>query len=314
VRSASLSGNGLFYGGDSGDDVSFPDSQIPAGLDMSARFDLVGPAYFSTIGIPILSGRDVEPRDSTGVRPCWLNQTMARHFFQKDSPIGRRMVIHYSFGDGECEIRGVVADARANSLRAELKPRFYQPFFGDITKPTSAVIELRVAGEPAAVSGDVRRVIHDVNEALPSPRFHTVPELIDLGLVQDRLTARLSSLFGALALLLAAIGLYGVLSYSVTRRVGEIGVRMALGAERVNILTLVLGEALLITGIGAVVGLVGALGATRLVSTMLFGLSARDPLALSGGLALLLVTAVLAATMPAWRASRIDPIQALRSE
>jgi predicted permease len=314
VRSASLSGNGLFYGGDSGDDVSFPDSQIPAGLDMSARFDLVGPAYFSTIGIPILAGPDVEPRDSTGVRPCWLNQTMARHFFQKDSPIGRRMVIHYSFGDGECEIRGVVADARANSLRAELKPRFYQPFFGDITKPTSAVIELRVAGEPAAVSGDVRRVIHDVNEALPSPRFHTVPELIDLGLVQDRLTARLSSLFGALALLLAAIGLYGVLSYSVTRRVGEIGVRMALGAERVNILTLVLGEALLITGIGAVVGLVGALGATRLVSTMLFGLSARDPLALSGGLALLLVTAVLAATMPAWRASRIDPIQALRSE
>jgi ABC-type antimicrobial peptide transport system permease subunit len=132
--------------------------------------------------------------------------------------------------------------------------------------------------------------------------------------VRDRLTARLSSLFGALALLLAAIGLYGVLSYSVTRRVGEIGVRMALGAERVNILTLVLGEALLITGIGAVVGLVGALGATRLVGTLLFGLSARDPLALSGGLALLLVAAVLAATMPAWRASRIDPIQALRSE
>jgi len=199
-----------------------------------------------------------------------------------------------------------------------LKPRFYQPFFGAITKPTtqptSAVIELRVVGEPAAVSGDVRRIMHDVDAALPTPRFHTVPELTDLELVRDRLTARLSSLFGALALLLAAIGLYGVLSYSVTRRVGEIGVRMALGAERVNILTLVLGEALLITGIGAVVGLVGALGATRLVGTLLFGLSARDPLALSGGLALLLVAAVLAATMPAWRASRIDPIQALRSE
>jgi predicted permease len=314
VLSVSLSANGAFYGSDSGDDVSFPDYPIPAGVTTSARFDRVGPGYFSTLGIPVLMGRDVAPQDSTGVRSCWLGQTMTRHFFGKDNPIGQRMVIHYSFGDGGCEIRGVVADARTQSVRSELKPRFYMPFFGDVTKPTSAVFELRVAGAPDAVAADARRILTATNAALPAPRFRTVLEMVDLGLARDRLTAQLSSMFGVLALLLAAIGLYGVLSYSITLRVNEIGVRMALGAGRGNILRLVLADAVLIAGIGATVGIAGAIGATRLIGAMLFGLSARDPLTLLGSLAVLLTVAVLAAAMPAWRASRTDPIQALRSE
>jgi predicted permease len=314
VRSVSLSANGAFYGSDSGDDVSFPGYPIPDGATTTARFDRVGPGYFSTLGIPVLMGRDVAQQDSTGARSCWLGQTMTRHFFGKDNPIGRRMVIHYSFGDGECEIRGVVADARTNSVRDQLKPRFYMPFFGDVTKPTAAVFELRVAGAPNAVAPDVRRILTATSAAFQAPRFRTVLEMVDLGLARERMTARLSSLFGVLALLLAAIGLYGVLSYSVTLRVNEIGVRMALGAGRGNILGLVLTEAALIAGLGATVGIAGAIGAARLIGAMLFGLSARDPLTLSGSLAVLLVVAALAAAIPAWRASRTDPIQALRSE
>jgi predicted permease len=314
VRAVSLSDNGLFYGSDSGDDVSFPGYAAPAGVDMSARFDLVGPGYFSAVGIPVLAGRDVLPQDSTGVRPCWLSQTMTQRFFQKDSPIGRRMVIHYSFGDAECEISGIVADARHGALRGVLTPRFYMPFFGAVTKPTSAVFHLRVAGDPNSVAPDVRRVLREANAGFPAPRFRTVSSLIDLSLLRDRLTARLSSLFGVLALLLAAIGLYGVLSYSVSRRVSEIGVRMALGAGRGRILGLVLGEALVIAASGTAVGLAGALGATRLIATLLFGLNARDPFTLSVSAAVLLVVAVVSAAVPAWRASRTNPILALRSE
>jgi predicted permease len=314
VRRATLSENGLFYGGDSSDEVSFPDDKMPDGLDMNGRFDSVGPGYFSTIGIPIVAGRDVEPEDATGPRSCWLGETMRSRFFQKRDPIGHRMVVHYSAGDGECVIRGVVGDARTNRLRGELPVRFYQAYYGAFTKPTAAVLELRIAGSPLAVSAEVRQVLHRTNAAFPAPTFHTVSDLVDEGLMSDRLTARLSTFFGALALFMAAIGLYGVLSYSVTRRVSEIGVRMALGAGRARILRLIVGEALVIAAAGAAVGLAGSLAATRLLHALLFNMSPRDPVTFASGVTVLLAVAVVSAAAPAWRASRTDPIVALRTD
>jgi predicted permease len=314
VRRATLSEEGLFYGGDAGDAVSFPDDKMPDGLNMNGRFDNVGPGYFSTIGIPIVAGRDVEPQDANGPRSCWLGETMRQRFFQKGDPTGHRMVVHYSFGDGECVIRGVVGDARTNHLRGALPARFYQAYFGAVTKPTSAVFELRVAGSPLAVSTEVRLVLHRTNAAFSAPTFHTVSDLVDEGLMSDRLTARLSTFFGGLALALAAIGLYGVLSYSVSRRVSEIGVRMALGAGRGRILRLIVGEALVIAAAGAAVGLAGSLAATRLLNALLFNLSPRDPVTFASGVTVLLAVAVVSAAAPAWRASRTDPITALRAE
>jgi predicted permease len=314
VRRATLSENGLFYGSDSGDDVSFPDDTLPDGLDMTGRFDNVGPGYFATIGIPIVAGRDVEVQDANGPRSCWLGETMRSRFFQKRDPIGHRMVVHYSFGDGDCVIRGVVGDARTNQLRGKLPARFYQAYFSAFTKPTSAIFELRLAGSPLSVSADVRQIMHRTNALFPAPTFHSVSDLVDLGLVSDRLTARLSTFFGALALVMAAIGLYGVLSYSVTRRVSEIGVRMALGAGRSRILRLIVGEALVIAAAGGAAGLAGSLAATRLLQALLFNLSPRDPLTFASGVSVLLAVAVVSAAAPAWRASRTDPIVALHME
>jgi predicted permease len=314
VRRVTLSENGLFYGSDSGDAVSFPDDQMPDGLNMTGKFDNVGPGYFSTIGLSIVAGRDVEPQDASGPRSCWLGETMRSRFFQRRDPIGHRMVVHYSFGDGECVIRGVVSDARTNRLRGELPARFYLAYFGDVTKPTAAVFELRVLGSPLAVSADVREILHRTNAALQTPTFHTVSDLVDELLTSDRLTARLSTFFGGLALVMAAIGLYGVLSYSVTRRVSEIGVRMALGAGRAQILRLVVGEALVIAAAGAAVGLAGSLAGTRLLHALLFNLSPRDPLTLASAVTVLLAVAVVSAAAPAWRASRTDPIMALHTE
>ena len=262
----------------------------------------------------MLLGRDVDATDATGVRSCWLGETMRRKFLKDVNPVGHRMVIHYSQGDVPCEIRGVVADARTNSLRGALPPRFYTAFFGAATQPVAAVVMLRVNGDPMTATPDVRRILRETNAAFGNPVFHTIPELIDAGLATDRLTAVLASLFGIVAMLMAAIGLYGVLSYSVTRRVSEIGLRMALGAGRATILRLIVGEAVFVAVLGLGAGLAGAIGGTRLVSSLLFGLSPRDPATLAASLLLLLVVSIAAAARPAWRASRTDPLVALRSE
>ncbi len=314
VRGVTLSGNGLFYGGDSGDDVSFPGATIPPGLDMSTRFDIVGPKYFATVGIPVLSGRDVDATDGVVVQSAWLNQTMARYFFKDANPIGQRMVVHYSIGDAEYEIRGVVADSRAQSLRGEIGRRFYLPYYGSILRPTDAIVIVRSAPEAGNLVPELRRLVAASDSRVDAPFFHTIPELVDLGLVRDRMTARLSGLFGVLALLLASVGLYGLLSYSVSQRVSEIGVRMAFGAGRGRILGMVLREALTMTIVGAVAGIAAAVAATRLLQTMLFGLGARDPLTIMFATLALTVVATLAAIVPAWHACRTDPLVALRSD
>jgi predicted permease len=314
VRGATVSENGLFYGNDSGDDISIVGSTPKSGQDMGVALDSVGPAYFQTIGIPVLTGRDVEQRDTAGTHHMWVNQSMSKYFFGDASPIGQHIVVHFSFGDGEYDVVGVVGDAKYNDLRGETDRRGYFSYFDPIVPLTDGVIAVRSAGDDAVVTSSIRQLIHETDPALSAPVFRTVPGLVDLKLVRDKLTARLSTFFGIVALVLACIGLYGVLSYNVTRRIGEMGVRMALGAQRSTILRLILRDALVVTGAGILIGLGAAWAATRVLGTMLFGLSPRDPLTMLGAAFVLIVVATLAAFIPAWRASRVDPMTALRYE
>jgi predicted permease len=315
VRAATLSQNGLFSGSESGDQISFPGYTVKTGLQMGARFDMLGPNYFSTVGIPVLMGRDVLPQDSTGAKHCWMNQTMSHYYFGDENPIGHHLRNEYPENRVECEIVGVVADAKYNALREKTPRRFYYSYYNSIDFPNKfATYLIRFTGDGSAVSAGIRRAIHETDSAMDVPEIYTIPKKIEARTLSDRLTAKLSSFFGGVALLLACVGLYGILAYNVARRTSEIGVRMALGAQRVSILKLVLREALLVTLIGAAVGLGAAIGAARIVASMLYGVTARDPVTLVGAAAVLLVVAAFAAAIPAWRASRTDPITALRYE
>jgi predicted permease len=320
VRGVTLSENGLYFGTDSGDEISIVGYTPKSGQEMNAGFDQLGPHYFSTIGIPVLMGRDVEKQDESGARHCWINQTMAKYYFGNENPLGRHIVDMYPDTHYDMEIVGVVADARPNALRGEIQRRFYVAYFNPLDPPPNAIFEVRYTGDSSALSSTIRQVVHETDAGLDPLVFRTVPALIDARLIRDRLTAKLSTFFGLVALLLACIGLYGVLSYTVTRRTSEIGVRMALGAQRKNVLGMILRDALGVTLIGTVVGLGVALGLTKLLeswsllSGLFYGLSARDPLTLIVSSVVLLAVATLAASIPAWRASRTDPITALRYE
>ena len=169
-------------------------------------------------------------------------------------------------------------------------------------------------GASTAVSAALRRAVSETDANLDPIEIHTIPVQIDQRLVRDRLTAHLSSFFGTVALLLACIGLYGVLSYNVARRTSEIGLRMALGAQKKDILRMILREALLVSAIGAAAGLCAALAATQILQSMLYGVTAHDPLTLAGAAGILLAVAILAGAIPAWRASRVHPMAALRYE
>ncbi len=320
VRGATLSGNGVQYGGDSNTEIAISGYTPNSGQEMDATFEEIGPHYFSTVGIPILMGRDIEKQDESGARQCWINQTMAKYYFGNDNPLGRHIVDTYPDERAEMEIVGVVADARLHSLREEMDRRFFVPYFNPIGQPSIAVFILRYSGDGSALSSTVRGLVNDNGKGLDPLVFRTVPTQIDQHIMGDHLTAKLSSFFGLVALLLASIGLYGVLSYTVSRRTSEIGVRMALGAQQVNVLRLILQDALTVTLIGTAIGLGSSLALTKaleswsLLSGLFYGISAHDPLTLAVASVVLLAVATLAAFVPAWRASRTDPITALRYE
>jgi predicted permease len=316
VRSAGISQNGLFAGSESGDRITVEGYTSSNPRDLSARFDQVGPEYFRTVGIPLLLGREFEPRDSGNApRVCLINETMAKFYFGESNPIGKHVRDEFPDTRVTFEIIGVVKDAKYLRVREETPRRFYIPFFnplgGDVTFGN---IMVRTSAEPASVAAVVRREITNIDGALSPGEVRTVADRIERSLAQDRLIARLSAFFGGLALLLAAIGLYGVLSYSVARRTAEIGIRVALGADRRDVLGLVLRESTVMVIAGVLFGIPVALVSARLVESRLFGLKPVDPLTLGLAAAVLLSVAFLAALLPAWRASRIDPIVALRYE
>jgi predicted permease len=277
----------------------------------SVRQNLVGPDYFTTMGIPLLLGRSFGPQDTDqSQRVAVISETMAERFFPDGSPLGRRFS---TFGSTEqIEVIGVVKDARYVSLTEEWRPMAYYTHIQGGTTLSNFVV--RFSSRPGSIALQVREAIKQVNRNLPVNEVVSLSEHIGRSLTRQRLMARLASCFGLLALLLAGVGLYGVLSYAVARCTHEIGIRMALGAQSWDVLWLVLREALKLVLIGGVIGLLAALYATQLTERLLFGLEPNDPLTLAAAALLLLLVAALASYLPARRATRVDPMVALRDE
>jgi ABC-type lipoprotein release transport system permease subunit len=211
-------------------------------------------------------------------------------------------------------IVGVAADARANTPREKIVPRLYAPYFRPLWQNDGAHYEVRALGDPASVIAALRRIIREAAPEHPPVDIQPVVQLVDNSLATDRLVARLSGTFGLLAMVLAAIGLYGVLSWTMTRRTREIGIRMAIGARPGGIFRLVLRETLLIVALGIVIGIPLALAAARFLQSLLFGVGVVDPLVIVLASILLAAVALLACFLPARRAARVDPMVALRHE
>ncbi len=317
VRSASLSTYSPLSGSEWGQDITVQGYTPRSGQNMIVAMDGVAPRYFETEGIPVLLGRPIAAQD-TKASPAVavVNEAFARDFFSEQNPIGRR----FGWGgnperSGDIEIVGVVKDAKFFSLRDKPPRMFFVSLFQDVGDLAYANdLEVRAAGDPKSVASEVRKVFEDVDKNLPVTDIKTLPEQIRDSLNQERILSELSSFFGLLALLLACLGLYGLMSYSVVRRTNEIGVRIALGARRGDVLRLVVGQSVVLTGIGIGFGLAGALGLARFLTSLLYGVRATDPLTLVAASVLLASVGLLASYIPARRATKVDPMVALRYE
>jgi predicted permease len=274
----------------------------------------VGPNYFKTLETPVLSGRDFTDADQAGtLKVTIINKAMAREYFGDLNPIGRHLSVPDWSGDRSWfEIVGVVQQASIRSLREETTPMVYFPLFQ--SPEGAATFEVRTAVSPLSVSDAIQRAIKETDSRLPVFDVKTLGEQVDDSLVQERLVASLSSLFGVLALLLAGVGLYGLMSYAVNRRTPEIGIRMALGARREQIAGMILRETLQLVLIGLVIGTPAAIAAARFIKSELYGLKSDDPITLLIAISIMAGIAVLAAYFPGRRASRVDPMVALRCE
>lgn len=316
VVGATASENGLFSGTESADDIKVEGYASRQDQDNVAYDDWVGPDYFKIVGIPILLGRGIGPQDvESSTKVAVINEAMAKFYFPGVDPIGRKFVID----DGAqrlrpIEIVGVSKNVRDHSLREAIPRRFFLSYYQSILPDLEVHFVLRVAGDPTSVMSAVRQHLKDFDPNVVVREADTLNHMVDDHVAQERLVAQLSSLFAGLALLLACVGLYGVMSYTVSGRTREIGVRMALGAQRRDVLWMVLREALLLVGVGVVVGIPAAFGTSRLLRNMLYALSGLDPLSMSVAVAMLLLVAAIAGYIPARRATKVDPMVALRYE
>jgi predicted permease len=315
LRTVTVSHNGLFSGSESADPIAIEGYTPKSGEDMDSAFDHIGPGYFSTMGIPILLGREITAQDTnSGLRPAVINETFARQFFPDTNPIGKHIRDTYPGNPADCVVVGVAADAKYNSLREKTPPRIYVPLFNPMWDQNMATYEVRTFADTNTVSASLRSAVQEVSASLPPIDIHTMAGLVDNTLQTDRFIERLSSAFGVLAVLLASIGLYGVMAYNVARRTRDIGIHMALGAEPGNVRWQILRETLVLVLIGIAIGVPVALAGTRLVRNLLFGLGFADPIVLVAAVALLTGVAALAGFVPARRASQVDPMVALRYE
>jgi predicted permease len=269
----------------------------------------VGPDYFETMKIPSVEGRALGPSDMGSTQPrAVVNQEFVRKFTGGRNPIG----LHFGGTDPkdpQWQVVGVVGDTKYESLRSANRPTAYVPLTsGDAT------FELRTAVSPVGLMPAVRNVVHEVDDNLPVIRMRTQSDAIDRLLFNERLVARLFGLFGALGLMLASIGLYGLLSYDVTRRTREIGIRTALGAQRRDVLLLVLRQGLVLVIVGVTLGAGAAIGVTRLLESLLYGVRPTDPFTFTITAALLIAIGLVACSLPARRATHVDPMAALRCE
>ncbi|HUJ22226.1 MAG TPA: FtsX-like permease family protein, partial [Bryobacteraceae bacterium] len=321
-------------------DVSIEGYRPQSKEEMVLDFNQISEGYFATMRIPILLGRDFRAEDEPAVLPeggflggiagasgsyagppvlprqrrvAVISESVARHFFKGANPIGRR----FSYGDPfradrAFEIVGVVKDAKYAGLRWKPPLMVYVPVW--MHGAESCSLALRTARDPRQLISAMRKSVRDLDAAIPVLEAGTLEDQVDDNISNERLIAHLSGYFGTLSLALAAIGLYGVMSYAVTRRAKEIGIRVALGGRRSELIWLVLRESLVLVAVGTGIGIATALALTRLVTSLLYGVSAHDPLSMALAAAILFATAIAATLIPAYRASQADPMTALRCE
>jgi putative ABC transport system permease protein len=279
---------------------------------VDAPYYVVGPRFFETLGIALLTGRDFNQRDDEQApRVAAVSQTLARRLFPSADAVGQHISVGTEPERQDLEIVGVVADVKPANPRNQKGPAVYLSFFQD--QNNWPFVQVRSTGDPGALALAARREVEALGREYVLVT-RTLAQEVDHLLLPERLMALLSGFFGALALLLAAIGLYGLVSYSVGQRTGEIGIRMALGAQQGDILWSMLREVFLMVSAGVALGLPASWAATRLVSGFLFRLRPNDPVTISSAILLLLAVAALAGYLPARRATRIDPVAALRQE
>jgi putative ABC transport system permease protein len=276
----------------------------------------VSDRFFETLHTHLLAGRDFNAHDTfESPKVAIVNQTMAKKFFSGQNPIGMhyRPAASNKLGD-PVEIIGVVQDAKYFNLREDISPTAYIAASQDARTNESTTFEVRaIAGLPTSLISAVKPSIVEVNRDT-SLQFKALAIQVDESLARERLLATLSGFFGGLALLLAMLGLYGVMSYNMTRRLNEIGIRMALGAQQSRVLRTVMGEVAILIGIGLAIGLAATVSVTHFIASLLYGVGANDPWTLSLATAMLGLVAATAGFLPARRASRLDPMDALREE
>jgi putative ABC transport system permease protein len=280
---------------------------------------MAAPGYFRTMGIPIVRGRDFTDGDNLNGAPVLIvNEALARQQFPNEDPIGKRMAPGFSTlpvsddDSGMREIVGVVADVKHRTLQGAPQPEIY---FAQSQMPMAAMTAVvRAAGDPRALQRSVRTVVQSLDRNAPVYSVRTVEEILDRSVATPRFNTLLLGLFAAVALILTTVGLYGVISCSVSENTQQIGIRMALGAQRSDVLRLIIGQGVMLTVAGVLLGLGGAFALTRLMSSLLFGIGSTDPGTFAGVAVLLLSVAAIACYLPARRAMNVDPMVALRDE
>jgi predicted permease len=317
VLSASISNQGMLNGWEPAAPAGtfMIQGQPPRSASLqSGPRTYVAPNFFETVGVPLVAGRTFTARDDENSRRVVIiTESMARAYFPDQDPIGRR-IAEEGASEIWTEVVGVVKDSAAGTPRATHLEVHYLPYRQFGRALGRMCIAVRSAADPPSMEASLRRELRKIDPALPVLKIDTVEEQLNDVLVQERLMAMLSGFFGLAAAALACLGLYGLMSYITARRNGEIGIRLALGATRASVLRMVLWRTVILVLAGIAVGVPVALASGRLISAKLFGVTSHDPFTIMGAAMLMLVVAALAGWVPAWRASRVDPMIALRYE
>jgi putative ABC transport system permease protein len=286
---------------------------LPNG-DVPVAYSAISPNYLSTLKTPLHAGRAFDERDLPNApQVALINQTMARQYFAGENPIGQKLVIGYMGQRHTCEIVGIAGDVKQEEPAKPTKPEMLVPF-AQLPWFSGSLLVRSINPDPLTVRNAVQQAIWSVNPALPESKARALTNVLAGQVAEPRLYALLLGLFACIALLLAAVGIYSVIAYSVAQRTHEIGIRMALGAQRGDVLRLVLKQGMTLTLFGIGLGLAASFALTRLMKTLLFGVSAVDPLTFAAVAILLMFVAWLACWLPARRATKVDPLIALRYE